>query len=827
MTRHPYAALALAMGITVFFGWQGSTLSIRTNIEDLFPEETPNVQRAQEARRLLASSSQIILAIESPDGEANRRFVEDLNRRLLEDPLVDSIDMKRDISFFKRNALLFVDEAELERIDRRVARAIREAVADDMKLLDDGDGSGPAGEDDGDDGGFDDGFDDGFGDGDGDGPASPSGLRRAGDGEEEDEDEGLAIPTEEDVRKKYNVGSLSEYNGNEDGSVIALKIYPSFSPNETARAQTLLATIQRTMDELNPTSYHPDLAFEMEGDYHSKIDEILVIREDLSQATVFALVVIVLLVALFFGSLRGVLFVMLPLLAGIAWTMGMAAITIGYLNLITAFIFAILFGLGVDFAVHATSRYIEERRSGKDPAKALEEGLSHLGRPMIAAAITTTVTFFSLVIFEFRGFSQFGLIAGVGVPLSLLAVYAFFPPLVMVLHRWFPEKPPRPQIWQSRVPSWLLGRKAVLGIVGFVLLATATLSMGLPKVGFEPDMKKVMTPKRTTSTGIMTRYRREVESRSASPIVLLTDSLDETRRVTRWLNERRDQWPMLQEFASVFSFVPDHQEPKVDIIGRIRVRLEQKKGVLKGEERDNAERAMEYLSPDPRGFTLDDLPDWTRKRFTDTEGKLGHFVLLYAHGNKADALVVKDIIDQLGQFTIDGKTFHSTASYYILWDAYDIVLREGPIAVLLALALVLGILILDLAVFRDIANAFLSIVIGLAAYLGFMGITGSQINMFNMIILPTVLGMGVDTAIHLLHRFREVGKAGIPEAANTTGAAAFLSAATTAVGFGSLAFATNPGLAGLGNLAPVGILLCYLSSLLLCVALGQLHKERP
>ncbi len=856
MVVHPVAALVLALLITVVTAWWTSMLSIKTNIEDLFPEDTPNVIRAQEAREKLSGSSQIILAVASDDPEANKKLVTELRDRLLEDELVDSVDLKKDISFFKKNALLFLDLDELEDLDARLKRTIKKAVAEDMSL-DGGEDDGVAVDDEPYDDGFDDGFDDaeetadegfdeGFDDGFGDEEKAPV----AKEGTSDDNEEDFRIPTEKEIREKYNISSLSEYNASPDETVVAIKIYPSFSPGEVSQSQKLLDRIETTMAEMNPEECTPSVAFpwvdqmvravpvlspknavcrqqiawEMEGDYHSKIEAITVIKKDLSKASIFAVTLIVILVALYFGSLRGVILVMVPLLSGIFWTMGMAWLTIGYLNLITAFIFAILFGLGVDFAVHSANRYHEERQRGKSVEDSVVDGLMHLGRPMISAAITTTVTFISLVIFKFRGFSQFGLIAGLGVPLSLLAVYMYFAPLTVILNWIVKEKPPKPSRNRGLTTLFFGTRKKAIVVIVCTLLGAGALAVGIGKVDFESNMKKVMSQsKAKKQDSVMSRYRHEVESRSASPIVMLTKSLKQTREAHDLLAKIGPDMPLLQEFASIFSFVPDGQQARRDVVERMRVRLSKKKGALKGEERKNADEAMAYLSPEP--FEVHDLPDWVKERFTDREGNLGHFVLLFAHGNKADAKVVKEITDAMGQFEVGGETLYTTASYYILLDAYNIVLVEGPLAVLLAALLVLLILILDFRSVREVLAAFLSLVVGLGAYLGYMGWEGLNINMFNMVVLPTLLGIGVDTSIHLLHRIREDGIDSISAIANTTGAAAGMSAITTAVGFGALSLATNPGLDSIGNLAPIGIILTFITSLLLTCSIATLTTK--
>ncbi len=836
MTSHPWFSFGLSMALTAGFTYAASQLDIRTNIEDLFPENTPRVTRAKAARDKLARSSQILLVISSPDKEANERFANDLSARLEADDLIDTVDLKHDVSFFRKNALLFLPPEELQSIDAKLKRSIKRAVAKDLDPFGDGatDDIAEKSDDDLDEDFGDNGeaVDEDFGDGEelDEGFGEPAEAEMAicspsdesGDCETDGDEGGLSLPNEDEIREKYGIATLSEYLSNVEGTLYGIKAYPTFSASQVGRSKKLLGHLEEIVAELDPTSYHPEMEWIMEGDYHKKIEEIEVIRSDLSKASLFALAMILVLVALYFGNLRAVLFVFVPLLSGLAWTMGMAWITVGYLNLITAFIFAIMFGLGVDFAVHAVNRYMEGREQGKEVEQALVDGLMHLGRPMISAAITTTITFLSLVIFDFRGFSQFGLIAGLGVPICLLVVYLVFPSLTVILHRVWPEKPSRKPRFSSNSTSFFFGsrRKALVVVAGF-LGAVMLLAPGASRVGFEQDMKKVMTKaKETNRSRLMRRFRREVEGRSTSPVILLTESREETRKVHDFLDEHGGEYAYIQEHASIFSFVPEDQSERIAIVQRMHERLRKKMGALSGEDLKGAQDAMPYLTPEPFGVL--DLPDWVLAKFTDKDGNIGHFVTLYAHGHKAHAADVGRILEELDPLVIDGTPYPTTASYYILRDAYDIVLGEGPIAVGLAALAVLLLLFIDFRTLREAMAAFLPLFLGVVAYLGYMGWTGQDINMFNMVILPTVFGIGIDSSIHLVHRVREEGIHRMSLIANTTGSAAGMSAATTAIGFGSLALASNPGLRSIGVLAPVGIILCYLSSVLLTCSLSTL-----
>lgn len=96
---------------------------------------------------------------------------------------------------------------------------------------------------------------------------------------------------------------------------------------------------------------------------------------------------------------------------------------------------------------------------------------------------------------------------------------------------------------------------------------------------------------------------------------------------------------------------------------------------------------------------------------------------------------------------------------------------------------------------------------------------GASFNFANIIVIPLLLGIGVDSAIHLVHR-ADVGTQGEGGLLGTTTARAiFYSAFTTIASFGALAFSSHRGLASLGVLLVVGLLFMLISTLIVLPAL--------
>jgi hypothetical protein len=101
-------------------------------------------------------------------------------------------------------------------------------------------------------------------------------------------------------------------------------------------------------------------------------------------------------------------------------------------------------------------------------------------------------------------------------------------------------------------------------------------------------------------------------------------------------------------------------------------------------------------------------------------------------------------------------------------------------------------------------------------------------NYANVIALPLLFGIGVDSGIHVVHRSEGVlpASAGGNPMRTSTGRAVVFSAITTICSFGSLAFSPHPGTASMGRLLAIGVLTTLFATLWLLPAL-VLGARRP
>ena len=81
----------------------------------------------------------------------------------------------------------------------------------------------------------------------------------------------------------------------------------------------------------------------------------------------------------------------------------------------------------------------------------------------------------------------------------------------------------------------------------------------------------------------------------------------------------------------------------------------------------------------------------------------------------------------------------------------------------------------------------------------------------NIMILPLIMGIGIDDGIHVMHRY--IIEKDIMTVFRSTGKAILLTTLTTMLAFGSLYFSTYRGLASLGISLFIGSVCCFLATL--------------
>lgn len=776
--------VAIAVIFTGVGAYLTSKLSLESDLAELLPSTFASVQALDEMREKVGGAvSKLRVVIESQDFSALVRLAEALEPRLEESEHVRYVAYQNEVGFFKENALLFLDTLRLDSL----YDAVQGAIDDEKQSLN---------------------------------PFMIDDL--FGGGEDEESGRGL-----DEWEAEYRSKEPKPYYTNADSTVLVIEVFPAAETLNVTRSRAMLAAVREIVESLEPTSYASDVQVFYAGNIKNRIDEYDTLTSDIFGTAVYGVTGVFLLLLLYFRSLVPPILIASALGASLTWTFGVTYLVIGQLNTITGFLFVVLFGLGIDYGIHAFARYRESRQAGLDRAAGLHNMVCETGVALATTTFTTAAAFFSLLLMDFKGFSELGFITGVGLIFALVAMMFLLPALIIGAETLgllrIPRVPGKTLTFEPR--PFRPARKILVvgGVVTVVALA------GAAKMRFEYDFTELRIV--TTERRAASERMRGVFSRSESPALILAASREEAEAVREQVEALRQGNPdgtTVDQVTSVYSLVPEDQGPRLERIRWIRELIEEEDAeeLLKGEDLDRLQRLQGYLAVD-RPITFDDIPATEIRPFLDREGEIGSFVFIYPSVRLRDGRNAIRFAEEIGAITLpSGKVLHAASPNIIIADLLRMAIREGKQAVALSLAVVFLILLADVRSLKGTLLVMSPLILGLTWMGGLMFILGMKFNLFNMVVLPSVVGIGVDAGVHIHHRYREEGPGSLHLVLRRTGPAVAVATITTIVGYTGLMLASHPGLVSIGKLAVVGLSATLVSAVFMLPALIQVFEKQ-
>jgi hypothetical protein len=114
---------------------------------------------------------------------------------------------------------------------------------------------------------------------------------------------------------------------------------------------------------------------------------------------------------------------------------------------------------------------------------------------------------------------------------------------------------------------------------------------------------------------------------------------------------------------------------------------------------------------------------------------------------------------------------------------------------------------------------FTPLAVGLLWMVGVLVLSYERLSLYNMVVISTIVGAGIDASVHLYHSYMERDGGGLRQVVMRTGLAVATASITTGVGFAGMMLSHHQGLASIGKLAVIGLATCLVSALTVLPAL--------
>ncbi|MFQ5652307.1 MAG: MMPL family transporter [bacterium] len=607
-------------------------------------------------------------------------------------------------------------------------------------------------------------------------------------------------------------------------------------------------------------------------------EEIKTTQSDFTRGAILALAGVTALFMLVLGNVIRPALAALCLCCAIAMTFTFAWLFVGHSSLLVMIFTVVLVALGIDFGIHFLTHYEQALAAGHAPAAAILETHRAVGAALWMGGLTTAAAFFSAYMTEFVGLSELGLVAGGGLLFCLLCMTLTFPAMLLLLDNRFPSLrrsatnraaaafiPSRILGWQggARSARWVLLAGVLVAAFGYLfgqyrldtnllklqalegsanrwqqvlirnddrsLFAISTfqdrasLAQMQAKLAASPDLVR-----RTESLyPALEAQKRQTLAAVCSTLSTLQVSEPEPPRVA---GLRRQAWNLRQNIRKLRRSHPDarrslsaleesvtrfYRSLDQERAGQIRAHLNSiQMRLYRALEQAVAAHGDFFCPPE---VELEDLPSGLRARFLGKNGTLALFIYPAANTWEPDNL--ERFV--AGMRKIDPQVMGELVSLY---ENGNSLIRSFLQASGYSLVAILLLLLLWTHSVRSTLLTLLPLATSAGVLLGVMKLWPEPPtwNFTNFFALPILIGMGVDSGIHLTRAWQS-GNLQTFAGAIT---AVILSALTTMIGFGILASSAHLGVRSLGKILFLGIALSLLCSLTVLPAALKLYAKK-
>lgn len=628
----------------------------------------------------------------------------------------------------------------------------------------------------------------------------------------------------------------------------------------------------------------PEVEIGLTGKPVLQSDELATTNSDMNVSSIVGLV---LCTALFMAVFRGVKLPLLALgafMVGCALTYAAAAVFYGRLNLLSIVFMLVLVGVGLDYGIHMVARYMEARRSMAVQA-AIAEMMRAAVPSNVSGALTSAGVFLLAWFTEFQGLRELGVVSGVGLLLTLGAIVLMLPALLVIfdghLRRSSAAKP------ESGTGSFFLAAETAgrgvtrrgAWIVVAVSLATAAVAgfYGLSHMRFESNLLKLQA---AGLPSVEWEHRVIDDSAAASWFgACVVDSMDKIpplvqdlkskpeigevhtvldavkvdtperaalrkqlasavegaptrpRRVPEWGPAELEQGASDLRFLALFAEKDAPKEAaqmrglgkQLDLLasmmdpGRHTPAQIEEVRALVDRTVERASTGLRLMAEGARKALREALPAAVRAQMVSPNGK--YLVMIHPAKDVWEPAPLEAYVAAMRSVDKMATGVPMTVS-----ESMKSMERSFALQSVLATLMVCFLLWLDLRSTRQVLAALLSLAVGMAWTVGVMAACGVTFNLANFFAVPIMIGLGIDSAIHMTHRAHE---GALDHGFGSTRRAVIVTALTTTIGFGALLLAHHQGLRSLGVAMGVGSVFCLVSAVWTLPALLRVVGLEP
>ncbi len=778
-SRNPWLLVVCGALVTLGALWIASGLTYNPRLDNLLPQDLELVREFNQVVEKTGGTGPLVVVLEGLKPKDAPEVIDGLTERFQQVPDVYFVDSRLPVKFLNNRQLLFATQSDLEELDKVVEGAIEHARSSLTGFF----------------GTSQDSY-------------NPSKLQ--------------------DLSDHYKIfKNIQPFYIGKSGNRYYIFIQPRGTASNTGFTQQFVQSIQEQVDQFLEEKRFPNLKIQFSGGMITRIEENQVVQNDLKNSVIVAVILVTFILALYNRSILSIILLFIPLITSLSLTFALTRLLIGHVNIVSGFLVAILTGLGINYGIHLYIRFKQELRKGQTIPAAAELVATQVGRSGVIA-MATTISVFSLLMFsDFRGFSEFGAIAAIGIMCSFLSYFFLLPALILCGDKIRGLRKPRPRLFSLRI-SAIYSSTPYFLVVMFILLLVFSLFL-LPDIEFEHDFRKLRGESPAADFEAETT---EDFGFAFFPTVIMTPNkkdLFQIHQTLQTIKEKYGDKSTIGIHHSIDLFSLKQYENKKVVLKRIRDKLIKDRDIIEISMGTQRYRKLKRLV-EAKPFDEKHIPANLLKRFTAADQYL---LLIFSPADKNffDVRNIyqleKEIKELKASLAKDNIHFAVLNENLLAAAILKLVQQKGPQILAWAMGLVFLILLWDYRSPRLAFKTFLPLFTGLALTGALMAVFHIKLNFINMVMLPSIVGIMVDHCVYLGHHILDYSRHETTKSVKETGSAIILSALASLAGYASLNIAHHAGVRSISHVVEVGIIVCTLCALFMLPVLFQMgaHKS--
>lgn len=767
LSRYPVPILVACLVLAILCIFPIKNLRWDLQLQDTLSPGKNSPASYHEIEEAFGGLGSLTVVLKSPDSLLNYNTAKALAFYLQGKPLVHFLDYQTDIDFYKKHNLLYIEAEDLDTIADRLKDLKHDIILKNNPLFVDMDEQ---------------------------------------DSTANAKDTGKSYSLDfEDLENKY-LGLLSQSHSNADGTIRVVDIYPKQPLSDLSASRALVAEVDKFFEGKN----------DVEVFYTGKVyDTILTGRTLLPEAKfagkITALFILLLFIIHFYKQPQLILVSALPAGLPILYTLALAGLMYGRINLFTLLLALFLPGQACQIITHVLNRYFIERNNKLGPHLSIESAVLGIGPSSAASACIVSGIYLALYLVPVSGLQELSILGAIGSLLNWGISILVTTSLLQLFQR---KK-------AFSVNSFRFQREYSLGLLSYrfykIFIAVVSIASLVAFCYGGYNLKFFYDFGETE----INHQKNEADSLLAKtgfpqfdPIIVMLpdqaageDLLENFQRL-----KKRDKIPSIDRIYTLAQFSPKNQLEKKEALSEIQ-------RILSSDFLNSLDSAnLHYVSRINESlyridFEDNEVPEDLRLKFSDNQGNAGKFAFIISNINPDDGLECRHLQNDLNKIEgIENGTYKISGTPILRAKFLDLIFKNIDKSLIVGFLLIWFFLLLYYNRFSRSIFTLLPTMFAMGWLVFLLRAFDIEISAYSSLAFAILFGISVDGSLQLWTAYYEKQDGTALSILQRKFFTVGISQMASLIGTYGLLISSHPGLKSIGQICLLG---------LICISVAQ------